>query len=46
VIFWDTALPGSPPSYGLGLGWIYVVLAAFIAALYPACRWFAARARR
>ena len=26
-------------------GWIYVVLAAFITALYPACRWFAARAR-
>jgi hypothetical protein len=45
VIFWDTALPGSPPDYGLSLGWIYVVLAAFITALYPACRWFAARAR-
>jgi len=46
VIFWDTALPGSPPSYGLELGWIYLVWAAFVAALYPACRWFAARDRR
>jgi uncharacterized membrane protein len=45
VIFWDTALPGSPPSYGLGLGGIYLVWAAFIAALYPLCRWYA-RSRR
>lgn len=46
VIFWDTALPGSPPSYGLGLGWIYVVWAALVAALYPVCRWLGARRRR
>ena len=46
VIFWDTALPGSPPSYGFGLGWIYVIWAVLIAALYPACRWFAARGHR
>ena len=46
VIFWDTALPGSPPSYGLSLGWIYVVWAALVVALYPACRWFAGRDRR
>jgi uncharacterized membrane protein len=46
VIFWDTPLPGSPPSYGFGLGWIYVIWAGFLAALYPVCRWFAARGRR
>jgi uncharacterized membrane protein len=46
VIFWDTALPGSPPSYGLGLGWIYVVWAAFVAALYPVCRWLGSRRSR
>jgi len=46
VIFWDTALPGSPASYGLGLGWIYLVWAALIAALYPVCRWYGNRTRR
>ena len=46
VIFWDTALPGSPASYGFSLGWVYVFWAAVVAALYPVCRWFAARRRR
>lgn len=46
VIFWDTPLPGSPPSYGLGLGAIYIVWLGFVAALYPVCRWFSARMRR
>ena len=39
-------MPGSPASYGLRLAWIYAVWAALIAALYSACRWFAARDRR
>ncbi len=43
VIFWDVALPGSPPTYGLGLGGIYLVWAAFLVALYPVCRWYASR---
>jgi len=46
VIFWDTPLPGSPPSYGLGLGAIYVVWFGFLAALYPVCRWYGQRGRR
>jgi uncharacterized membrane protein len=46
VIFWDVALPGAPPDYGLGLGEIYAVWIAFVAALYPLCRWFDGRARR
>jgi uncharacterized membrane protein len=45
VIFWETALPGSPPSYGLGLPGVYAVWIAIVIALYPACRWYAARAR-
>jgi uncharacterized membrane protein len=46
VIFWDVALPGSPPTYGLGLPWVYATWIAFVAALYPLCRWYAARTRR
>ncbi|HEU4734716.1 MAG TPA: heparan-alpha-glucosaminide N-acetyltransferase domain-containing protein [Kofleriaceae bacterium] len=46
VIFWDTPLPGSPPSYGLSLGWIYVAWAALLAGLYPVCRWLGARRAR
>jgi uncharacterized membrane protein len=46
VIFWDTALPGSPPSYGLGLPGVYAAWLAIVLALYPACRWYAARMRR
>jgi uncharacterized membrane protein len=46
VIFWDHALPGSPPSYGFSLAGVWLIWAAFIVALYPACRWFGNRARR
>jgi uncharacterized membrane protein len=43
VIFWDTALPGSPADYGLSLGAVWAVWALFIAALAPVCRWHGAR---
>jgi uncharacterized membrane protein len=46
VIFWDVALPGSPPSYGLGVGAIWAVWLGFVAALYPVCRWYGARSQR
>jgi uncharacterized membrane protein len=41
VIFWDTPLPGSPPNYGFDLGWVWLIWAGFVAAMYPACAWFA-----
>lgn len=43
VIFWETALPGSPPSYGFGLVGIYLLWFALTVALYPVCRWYEAR---
>lgn len=43
VIFWDTALPGSPPSYGFSLAGVWAIWAMFIVAMFPLCRWFAAR---
>ena len=46
VIFWDVALPGSPDSYGLGIGAIWLVWLAFIATLYPVCRWYLGVKRR
>jgi uncharacterized membrane protein len=46
VVFWDVALPGSPPDYGLGLAAIWAAWLALIAALYPVCRWYGARRRR
>jgi uncharacterized membrane protein len=46
VIFWDVALPGSPASYGLGLGWLTLVWIAFLAGVYPVCRWYDARRTR
>jgi uncharacterized membrane protein len=47
VVFWDTALPGSPADYGLSLGAVYLVWIALLAAMYPLCRWYdAARASR
>jgi len=45
VVFWDTALPGSPASYGLGLGWLALVWGALLVGLHPVCRWYAARVR-
>jgi len=46
VIFWDVALPGSPPSYGFALPGVYAIWIAVIAALYPVCRWYGARRLR
>lgn len=46
VIFWHTALPGSPRSYGFSLPVVWAIWAAFIAATYPLCRWYAARRPR
>jgi uncharacterized membrane protein len=46
VIFWDVALPGSPPSYGFGLAAIWLAWLALIIALYPVCRWYGARTHR
>ena len=46
VIFWDVALPGSPPSYGFSLPGVYAIWLAVVAALYPACRWYGARRPR
>jgi uncharacterized membrane protein len=45
VIFWDVALPGSPPSYGLSIAAIWAVWLGFVAAMYPVCRWYARRRR-
>jgi hypothetical protein len=46
VIFWDVALPGSPPSYGFSLPGVYAIWLAVVAALYPVCRWYGARRPR
>ena len=36
-----------PPDFGVGLGWAYLLWIAIVAALYPACVWFAGvKARR
>jgi uncharacterized membrane protein len=40
VIFWDVPLPGSPSDYGLPLWAVYLVWIAFVAAMYPICRWW------
>lgn len=45
VIFWDVPLPGSPADYGLPLPGVWLAWLAFVAAMYPACRWFANRRR-
>jgi uncharacterized membrane protein len=46
VIFWDVALPGSPPSYGFSLPGVYAIWLAVVAVLYVACRWYGARRPR
>jgi uncharacterized membrane protein len=46
VIFWDVALPGSPPSYGFALPGVYAFWLVVVAALYPVCRWYGARRLR
>ena len=39
--------PGSwENSYGFGLGFVYLIWAAVVVTLYPACRWFAAVKKR
>jgi uncharacterized membrane protein len=43
VIFWDVALPGSPPNYGFSLPGVYAIWIAVVAALVPVCRWYGAR---
>ena len=43
---WDTALPGSPANYGLGLAGVYALWLGILAALYPLCRWYGGRARK
>ena len=45
VIFWDVALPGSPPTYGLSLPLVYLTWLAILAALYPLCLWYGRRKR-
>jgi uncharacterized membrane protein len=45
VIFWDVALPGSPPSYGLPIAGVWTAWLAIVAVLYPLCRWYGARKR-
>jgi len=43
VIFWDVALPGSPPSYGFSLPGVYAIWIAVVAVLVLVCRWYGAR---
>ena len=40
------ALSNPPESYRVGLPWVYLAWIALVAALYPACRWFADLKRR
>jgi uncharacterized membrane protein len=39
-IFWSETLPGHPPGYGLGLGWVTVIWLLVTALLWPVCRWY------
>jgi uncharacterized membrane protein len=39
-IFWSETLPGHPPGYGLGLGWVLAIWLLVIALLWPVCRWY------
>jgi hypothetical protein len=39
-IFWSETLPGRPPVYGLGLGWVVAIWLLVIALLLPICRWY------
>jgi uncharacterized membrane protein len=38
---WEVQATTAPPGYGLGLPAVYLVWAAVVLALYPACRWYA-----
>ena len=37
-IFWSETLPGHPPGYGLGLGWVVAIWLLVLALLWPICR--------
>jgi uncharacterized membrane protein len=37
-IFWSETLPGHPPGYGLGLGWVIAIWLLVVALLWPVCR--------
>jgi uncharacterized membrane protein len=39
-IFWSETLPGHPPGYGLGLGWVVAIWLLVVALLWPICRWY------
>jgi uncharacterized membrane protein len=39
-IFWSETLPGHPPGYGLGLGWVIAIWLLVDALLWPVCRWY------
>ena len=40
-IFWSETLPGHPPGYGLGLGWVIAIWLLVVVLLWPACRGYA-----
>jgi uncharacterized membrane protein len=37
-IFWSETLPGHPPGYGLGLGWVAAIWLLVVALLWPLCQ--------
>jgi uncharacterized membrane protein len=39
-IFWSETLPGHPPGYGLGLGWVVTIWLLVLVLLWPICRWY------
>jgi uncharacterized membrane protein len=39
-IFWSETLPGHPPGYGLGLGWVAAIWLLVLFVLWPVCRWY------
>jgi hypothetical protein len=39
-IFWSETLPGHPPGYGLGLGWVAAIWLLVLLVLWPICRWY------
>ena len=39
-IFWSETLPGHPPGYGLGLGWVVAIWLLVLVLLWPICRWY------
>ena len=39
-VFWSETLPGHPPGYGLGLGWVAAICLLVVVLLWPVCRWY------